>query len=109
MPEARVLTPGYEAVDSLWLSLTKGNDLGGGQPVLTGPSFVDSENISPSRSTPRTTPAEARRGPAEVEESGRGIVAVSASAGGSGLGSGLNRLRDCGPGPVVQGRNAPLA
>jgi len=36
---------GYEAVDSLWLYLTNRNVLGGGLPVLTGPSFVDSENI----------------------------------------------------------------
>jgi simple sugar transport system substrate-binding protein len=36
---------GYMAVESLWLNLTNGNDLGGGQPVLTGPSFVDSSNI----------------------------------------------------------------
>jgi simple sugar transport system substrate-binding protein len=37
---------GYEAVDSLWLQLTNGNDLGGGKAVLTGPSFVDSTNIN---------------------------------------------------------------
>ncbi len=36
---------GYLAVDSLWLYLSNGNDIGGGQPVLTGPSFVDSSNI----------------------------------------------------------------
>ena len=36
---------GYLAVDSLWLQLTNGNDIGGGQPTLTGPSFVDSTNI----------------------------------------------------------------
>lgn len=36
---------GYEAVDSLWLYLTNGNDLGGGKAVLTGPSFIDSTNI----------------------------------------------------------------
>jgi simple sugar transport system substrate-binding protein len=36
---------GYLAVDSLWLQLTNGNDMGGGQPVLTGPSFVDAANI----------------------------------------------------------------
>jgi simple sugar transport system substrate-binding protein len=36
---------GYMAVASLWLNLTNGNDLGGGGPVLTGPSFVDSTNI----------------------------------------------------------------
>ena len=36
---------GFMAVQSLWLNLTNGNDLGGGGPVLTGPSFVDSENI----------------------------------------------------------------
>jgi simple sugar transport system substrate-binding protein len=36
---------GYMAVDSLWFYLTNKNDLGGGGPVLTGPSFVDSSNI----------------------------------------------------------------
>ena len=37
---------GYMAVQSLWLNLTNGNDLGGGKPVLTGPSYVDSTNIA---------------------------------------------------------------
>jgi simple sugar transport system substrate-binding protein len=37
---------GYEAVDSLWLYLTNGDVLGGGNPVLTGPSFVDKSNIA---------------------------------------------------------------
>jgi simple sugar transport system substrate-binding protein len=37
---------GYMAVASLWLNLTNGNDMGGGGPVLTGPSFVDSTNIN---------------------------------------------------------------
>jgi simple sugar transport system substrate-binding protein len=36
---------GYLAVDSLWLYLSNGNVLGGGQPVLTGPSFIDKSNI----------------------------------------------------------------
>ncbi|GAA4775544.1 substrate-binding domain-containing protein [Microbacterium gilvum] len=36
---------GYMAVTSLYLYLKNGNDLGGGQPVLTGPSFVDQSNI----------------------------------------------------------------
>ncbi|HLU58500.1 MAG TPA: substrate-binding domain-containing protein [Pseudonocardia sp.] len=36
---------GYMAVTSLWLNLSNGNDIGGGGPVLTGPSFVDSTNI----------------------------------------------------------------
>jgi simple sugar transport system substrate-binding protein len=36
---------GFLAVQSLWMNLTNGNDIGGGGPVLTGPSFVDSENI----------------------------------------------------------------
>jgi simple sugar transport system substrate-binding protein len=36
---------GYEAIDSLWLNLTNGNDIGGGKPVLTGPSIVDKTNI----------------------------------------------------------------
>lgn len=37
---------GYMAIDSLWFYLTNKNDLGGGGPVLTGPSFVDSTNIA---------------------------------------------------------------
>ncbi|TLP80013.1 substrate-binding domain-containing protein [Nesterenkonia sphaerica] len=35
---------GYLAVDSLWLNFNGGFEPGGGQPVLTGPSIVDSEN-----------------------------------------------------------------
>ena len=38
---------GYLAVTSLWLNLTNGNDIGGGGPVLTGPSIVDDTNIDP--------------------------------------------------------------
>jgi simple sugar transport system substrate-binding protein len=37
---------GYMAVTALWLNLTNGNDIGGGKPVLTGPSFVDKTNIT---------------------------------------------------------------
>jgi len=37
---------GYESVDSLWLFLTNANVLGGGQVVLTGPSFIDSSNVA---------------------------------------------------------------
>ena len=36
---------GYLAVQSLYLNLKNGNDIGGGKAVLTGPSFVDSSNI----------------------------------------------------------------
>ena len=36
---------GYQSVLMLWMNITNGNDLGGGQPVLTGPSFVDATNI----------------------------------------------------------------
>ncbi|TKV61739.1 sugar ABC transporter substrate-binding protein [Nakamurella flava] len=36
---------GYLAVDSLWLYLTNGNTIGGGEPTLTGPAIVDSSNI----------------------------------------------------------------
>ena len=36
---------GYESVDGLWLYLTNGNTIGGGQVVLTGPSFVDASNV----------------------------------------------------------------
>jgi simple sugar transport system substrate-binding protein len=36
---------GYLAIDSLWLYLTNGNTIGGGQTVYTGPSFVDKSNI----------------------------------------------------------------
>ena len=37
---------GYMAVTSLWLNLTNGNDIGGGGPVLTGPSVVDQSTIN---------------------------------------------------------------
>jgi simple sugar transport system substrate-binding protein len=37
---------GYLAVEALWLKLSNGNDIGGGKPVLTGPSFVDKSNIA---------------------------------------------------------------
>ncbi|GJF16302.1 sugar ABC transporter substrate-binding protein [Mycolicibacterium cyprinidarum] len=36
---------GYLAVDSLWLYLSNGNVIGGGQPTLTGPAFIDASNI----------------------------------------------------------------
>lgn len=36
---------GYLAVQSLYLNLKNGNDIGGGKATLTGPSFVDSTNI----------------------------------------------------------------
>lgn len=37
---------GYEAVDMLWLNLTNGDTVGGGRPVLTGPSFVSQDNAA---------------------------------------------------------------
>lgn len=36
---------GYLAVDSLWLYLNNRNVVGGGQPTLTGPAFIDGTNI----------------------------------------------------------------
>ncbi len=36
---------GYLAAEALWLYNTNGNTLGGGQPVLTGPAFIDDTNI----------------------------------------------------------------
>jgi simple sugar transport system substrate-binding protein len=36
---------GYMAVTALYLNVKNGNDIGGGGPVLTGPSFVDQSNI----------------------------------------------------------------
>ncbi len=36
---------GYMAVDSLWLKVNEGMETGGGQPVYTGPAFVDSSNV----------------------------------------------------------------
>jgi simple sugar transport system substrate-binding protein len=36
---------GYLAIDSLWLYFTNKNVIGGGQPTLTGPTFVDETNI----------------------------------------------------------------
>jgi simple sugar transport system substrate-binding protein len=37
---------GYLAVDFLWLNKVNGDVVGGGQPVLTGPAFVDSSNVA---------------------------------------------------------------
>jgi simple sugar transport system substrate-binding protein len=37
---------GYESVDGLWLYLTNGNIIGGGQVVLTGPAFIDASNVA---------------------------------------------------------------
>ena len=37
---------GYESIDALWLYKTNRNLLGGGRAVLTGPSFIDKNNIS---------------------------------------------------------------
>src|SRR6478736_38196 len=37
---------GYLSVDSLWLYLNNGNVIGGGQPTLTGPSFIDKSNVA---------------------------------------------------------------
>ena len=36
---------GYLAVDAIWLAIRNGSTLGGGKPVLTGPSFVDAGNV----------------------------------------------------------------
>ncbi|WP_396928378.1 substrate-binding domain-containing protein [Mycolicibacterium sp.] len=36
---------GYLAVDSLWLYLSNKNVIGGNQPTLTGPSFIDKSNV----------------------------------------------------------------
>jgi len=37
---------GYEAIDMLWLYITNGDTVGGGQSVLTGPFFVTKENAA---------------------------------------------------------------
>lgn len=37
---------GYEAINLLWLYKTNGDVVGGGGPILTGPAFVDSHNIT---------------------------------------------------------------
>ncbi|WP_291313671.1 substrate-binding domain-containing protein [Corynebacterium sp. UBA2622] len=36
---------GYLAVDSLWVAKRNGGTLGGGEPVFTGPSFIDASNV----------------------------------------------------------------
>jgi len=37
---------GYEAVDMIWLNVTNGDTVGGGQAVLTGPFFVTKDNAA---------------------------------------------------------------
>lgn len=39
---------GYEGVSAVYLQLTRGVTLGGGQPVYTGPTIIDSENAETS-------------------------------------------------------------
>ena len=36
---------GYEAIDALWLYITNGDIIGGGRPLLTGPTFIDNTNV----------------------------------------------------------------
>ena len=36
---------GYLAIDSLWLYINNGNVIGGGQPTLTGPAFIEKSNV----------------------------------------------------------------
>jgi len=36
---------GYEAIDLLWLNKINGDVVGGGAPVLTGPAFVNKDNV----------------------------------------------------------------
>lgn len=36
---------GYLAIESLWLKATNGNVIGGGKPILTGPTFVTKDNV----------------------------------------------------------------
>lgn len=36
---------GYLAVDALWLHNTNAITIGGGEPTLTGPAFIDSDNV----------------------------------------------------------------
>ena len=44
--DQRPYVQGYEAVDFLWLYKTNGDVVGGGKPVLTGPTFVTSKNVA---------------------------------------------------------------
>ncbi|TWD82243.1 monosaccharide ABC transporter substrate-binding protein (CUT2 family) [Kribbella amoyensis] len=37
---------GYLAVDSIWLYRTNGDTIGGGQATLTGPAFIDKDNVT---------------------------------------------------------------
>lgn len=37
---------GFLAVNSLWLYINNGNAIGGGMPTLTGPAFIDQDNIA---------------------------------------------------------------
>ena len=77
---------GYESVDSLWLYLTNGDILGGGQTVLTGPSFIDSTNVAKVASTRSAAPASGRvRGPPglPVAPAPREEIPMTADAAGS--------------------------
>ena len=66
---------GYLAVTSLYLNKKNGNDIGGGRPVLTGPSFVDSTQHRRhppvhQEQHPLIHPSVRRRGPARAATQG---------------------------------------
>jgi simple sugar transport system substrate-binding protein len=59
---------GYLSVDSLWLNIHHGATIGGGQNVLTGPSFVDETNVDTFLEQAEEVEAEAEGGEATEEE-----------------------------------------
>ena len=58
---------GYGSIDALWQAKRGGFKIGGGQPVLTGPTIVDKESR--------------RRGP-QIRPAGRPLIQAPLAAGG---------------------------
>ena len=68
---------GYEAVDMLWLYVTNGDTVGGGEPVLTGPFFVTKDNADAVAKFAKMAPVEPRTDHEMNSTAGRSVCTPS--------------------------------
>ena len=74
---------GYLPVVLMYLQATNLNTAGGGLPILTGPGFVDSENVAEVAELVDAGPAD-RSATTEVRAGGRGLSRSASTSGGRG-------------------------
>ena len=72
---------GYQSVLMLWMNITNGNDIGGGKPVLTGPSHRRHDQHRPDPALHQEQPALATPRGSRVRS--RLVTAVPVTASGS--------------------------